>query len=122
MRIGVVSPTDAEFIQGSVIVGAEPFKESVDEGLAGIGTPGELMPVKMIEPGGDEDVLEDVERRGQALDEVVEQVIIGVRAIMKECAEGGLPLLRLQDTASIRLVPEKAFKVVFPDRAGLGSR
>src|SRR5205814_7238376 len=81
MRIGMVSPTNAELIQGPVIVGAKSFKEAVNKRLAGIRTVGKLMPVKMIESCGNEYVFEDVERRGQSLDEVVEKIVIGVGAV-----------------------------------------
>src|SRR5205085_5679367 len=119
MRVGMVSPTNAELIQGPVIVGAKSFKEAVNKRLAGIRTVGKLMPVKMIEAGGDEHVFEDVEWRGQSLDEVIEKIVIGVGAVMKQGAESCLPFLRLQNAVGIRLVPEKAFKVVLSDRTSL---
>jgi len=108
VRVGMVSPAEAKFIQGAVIVGAESFKHCVHEGLAGVGAPGELMPVKMIDAGRNEHIAEDVERRVQPLNEVVEQVVIGVGAVMKQGSEGGLPLLCLQNTLGIRLVAKKS--------------
>ena len=119
VRVGMVSATEAKFIQCPVIVGPKAFRYGVDEWLAGIRTPGKLMPVKVIEAHGYDHVLEDVERLGQPLYEVVKKVIVCVGAVVKQGAESGLPLLRLQHVIGIWLIPEKAFKIVFPDRPGL---
>src|SRR6516165_10866396 len=102
MCIRVVRPADAEFIQRPVIVRSESFKEVVHEWLAGVGSPCELMPVKVIDASWDEDIAEDVEGRGQALNEIIEQVVIRVCAVMKQGAEGCLPLLGLENAVGVR--------------------
>src|SRR5437899_6949799 len=79
------------------------------------------MAVKVIEAHRNEHVLENIERRGEALDEVINQVIIRVSAIMEQSPEGSLPFLRLQHAVRVRLIAEEAFKVVFPYWAGMGA-
>ena len=69
----------------------------------------------MVQAGRNEDVFVDIERRRDALDEDVVEVIIGVGPIMKVRAKRGLPLLRLTDTMRIRRVKEEGFKLQLAD-------
>ncbi len=53
------------------------------------------MTVEVIKPRRDDDVFEDVEGRIQALNEIIEEIVIGVSAVMKVRSERGLPFLSL---------------------------
>src|SRR5215469_175744 len=77
------------------------------------------MPVKMIETGRNEHVAKDIERRCQPLDEIVYEIVIGIRAVVKQRTKSCLPLLCLQNAIRIWFVSEKAFKVVLADWACL---
>jgi hypothetical protein len=65
----------------------------------------------MVQARRNENVLVNIERRRDALDEDVIQVIIGVGPIIKVCAKRGLPFLRLTDAMRIRRIKEEGFKL-----------
>src|SRR5215471_13879007 len=100
-----------ELIEGSVVVSPKALENVPDKFLAPVRAVGELVTVEMIEAGRNENVLEDIERCAQPLDEVVGQIIIGVGTVVEKRAERALPLLGLQQTVSIRLIVKKTFKV-----------
>src|SRR5262249_11139766 len=109
-RRAIIGP-HAEFVELAVIVGAKALEEAIDETLTLIRTVGELMAVEMINPSRDHHVLEDIERRREPLNEIIKKIIVGVRAIVKERAEGGLPFLSLQYAVGVRLAGVKTEEV-----------
>src|SRR5262249_31285956 len=80
------------------------------------------MPFKMVDSGRNEDVLKDIEWRVEPLDEIVDNVIVCIGAVVKNRAKGGLPLLRLQNPMCIRLIVEETFEIVFSNRPALRTR
>ena len=79
----------------SVVEPAKAFEETIDEAFASIRSVSELVPIEVINTRWNDDVLEDIERRRQALNEVVEKIVVGISAVMKVCAKGRLPFLSL---------------------------
>jgi len=80
------------------------------------------MTIEVIETRRNDYVLEDVERRIQSLNEIVEEIVIGVSAVMKVRPKSGLPFLRLQEAVSIHVPPIEGFKVVLADAAVFWTR
>src|SRR5205814_621480 len=69
-----------------------------------------------------EHIPEDIKRRRQTLNEVIDQIVVGIGAVVKERAKRGLPLLRLQNSMSVQLARVEPFKVQLADRTGLRTR
>ena len=80
------------------------------------------MTIEVIKPRRNDYVLEDVERRIQSLNEIVEEIVISVSTVVKVRPKSGLPFLRLQDAMSIHVAPIECFEIVFADASVFGTR
>src|SRR5215472_17442203 len=89
--VGAVVGAEAEFVEGTVVVAAETLEDVVDEAAVLAGAVGKLVARKVVDADGDEDILVDVKGSGEALDENVSDVVVGVCAIVEFCAKRGLP-------------------------------
>src|SRR2546430_4669677 len=92
LRGRAVACPNPRFVQRAVVIRSETLEETVEPALAEVGTIGELMPVEVVDAGGNEYLPEDIERGRQALDEIVEKVVVGVSAVVKESPEGSLQI------------------------------
>src|SRR5438045_6494850 len=70
----------------------------------------------------DHDILVNVEWRADPLSKHVEDIVIGVRAVMKIRAECRLPFLRLQDAGQIRRAKDEALKLQLSNSLQFRSR
>ena len=69
----------------------------------------------MIHANRNDHVLVNVERRGDSLREHIRDIVVGVGPVVKFCPKGSLPLLRLNNAASVGRVKHEAFKLQFAD-------
>ena len=72
----------------TVVVAAEPLEEVHHEPTVLRGAVGELVSVPMVFTRWDENVLVNIERSGQSLDENVDEIIVAVGTVMKIDTEG----------------------------------
>src|SRR5260370_14834866 len=70
----------------------------------------------------DENVLVNVERSGQSLDENVDEIIVAVGTVMKIDTESSLPLLCLENMVSVGRMKEETLKVEVAPAANFRAR
>ena len=73
------------------------------------------MTVEVIAAWRNDHVPENIERRRQALDEVIEEIVICISAILKVCAKSRLPFLCLQHAVRIHVAPIESLEVILPN-------
>src|SRR5579875_4217423 len=111
-----------EVIEGATIIPAECVVQ-IDRKLPIFRRAvSELVAVEMINPGWNENVLIDVERRGNQLRVNVHEVVIRVRAVIPHGTECPLPFLRLKATVRKRRMVDKPFKIQFANTRNLWPR
>src|SRR6478672_5777592 len=118
----MVGGADTELVERAVIVSAKALKEAVKHAFAAVGPVSELVAVEVIDSGRNEDILEDVEWSRQALDEVIEQVVVGIGAVVEQGPKRDLPFLSLQDAFGIRLPAIESQEIVLAYRSALWAR
>ena len=69
------------------------------------------MPCPVVFTDRNKNILIDVKGRGKQLRKDVDNIVVGVGAIVKLRTEGVLPLLRLQDMFCVRSMKNKTFKL-----------
>src|SRR6267378_3977262 len=95
----------------TVIVAAESLKQIHHQPSTLRRAVGKLMSIPMVFTCRYENILVKVERSDKPLYENVDKIIVTVGAVMKINTEGTLPLLSLENMASVRRMEQETFKV-----------
>src|SRR5229473_1337400 len=115
VTIGTVVPSQPEFVQSSVVVTPETLENPHRQPAILRRAVGELVPGPVVNAHWNIDVFVNVEVCGEPLGKHVNDVVVGVGAVVKIRPKSGLPFLCLNKAVRIRSVEDETFELHFPE-------
>src|SRR5512146_401350 len=122
MLAGAISAAQTGLIQASIIVAAEALISIPGEAAVLRRAIGKLVAAPAVIARRNINILVQIERRSNALGKVVNDVIVGIGAVVEQGTEGRLPLLGLEHAAGVGGMEEKTFKIELAYAADAGPR
>src|SRR5690349_15456710 len=108
-----VRGSNPRLIQGPVVVPSETFVKTHRRFAVGRRSIGQLVTRPVVHSRRNIKILVDVERGRQPLRKYVDDVVIGIRPVIKVGTKRRLPLLSLHHSMRVRIVRDEAFEVQF---------
>src|SRR5713226_1164020 len=105
----------AEFVQSSVVVTPEALEKPHRQPAILRRAVGELVPGPVVNAHWNIDVFVNVEGRDEPLGKHVNDVVVGVGAVVKIRPKSGLPFLCLSKAVRIRSVEDETLELQFPE-------